>query len=50
MPQNLIGGYMMNHQGIELNELISQVKIELKKVHYSDLHIGGFVTVWNLGK
>jgi integrase/recombinase XerD len=47
MPKNLIGGYMMNHQGIELNELISQVKIELKKVHYSDLNIGGFVTVWN---
>ncbi len=37
----------MNHQEIEVNELINQVKVELKNAHYSDLSINGFVTVWN---
>ena len=37
----------MSHQEIELNELIDKVKIELKKTHYSDLTIKGFITVWN---
>ena len=37
----------MNHQGMELNELIDKVKVELKDAQYSDLCIRGFVTVWN---
>ncbi len=38
---------MNNYQDVELCELIDKVKIELKKVHYSDSYIRGFVTVWN---
>lgn len=38
---------MINHQEIELNELIENVKIQLKKSHYSDSCIDGFVTIWN---
>ncbi|MDP8217594.1 MAG: site-specific integrase [Candidatus Theseobacter exili] len=37
----------MNHQKIELNELIDKIKIELRNAHYSDFTISGFVTVWN---
>jgi len=37
----------MNHQEIELNELIDKVKVELKNARYSDVSIRGFVTVWN---
>lgn len=37
----------MNHQEIEINELINQVKVKLKKAHYSELTITAFVTVWN---
>lgn len=37
----------MKNQGLELNELICKVKVELRKVHYSDSNIGGFITVWN---
>ncbi len=38
---------MANHQEVELCTLIDGVKVELKKVQYSDSYIGGFVTVWN---
>ena len=37
----------MDHQGMELNELINKVKAELKNARYSDLCIRGFITVWN---
>jgi len=38
---------MANHQKVELSYLIDRVKVELKKVQYSDSYIRGFVTVWN---
>lgn len=37
----------MNHQGMELNELINSVKIKLKKVGYPDLCIRRFETIWD---
>ena len=37
----------MNHREMKLEELIYQVKIELKKCRYSNRCIGGFATVWN---
>ena len=37
----------MDHQGMELNELIDKVKVELKNAMYSDLCIRGLCTVWN---
>jgi len=37
----------MSRQKVKLNELIEKVKIELKDVHYSDLTIKRFITVWN---
>lgn len=37
----------MDHQGIELDELVHKVKTELKKARYSELCIRNFVTVWN---
>jgi len=37
----------MNHQKIELNELIDKLKDELKKAQYSDLTVRWFITVWN---
>ncbi len=38
---------MENFQKIELSTLIGGVQGELKKRHYSDSYIGGFITVWN---
>jgi len=35
------------YQEIELCRLIDEVQGELKKRHYSDSYIGGFITVWN---
>jgi hypothetical protein len=29
----------MDHQGMELNELINKVKVEMEKAQYSDLRI-----------
>jgi integrase/recombinase XerD len=37
----------MNHQGMELNELINRVEIELGSAQYSDISIKRFVKVWN---
>jgi site-specific recombinase XerD len=37
----------MNQQNLKLCELISKVKIELKKTLYSDFTIREFTTVWN---
>jgi site-specific recombinase XerD len=44
---NKIGGHSMNHQGMELNELVNRAKIELKNVGYQDLHIRKFDSTWN---
>ena len=37
----------MDHQGMELNELINKVKAELRNTGYSDSYIRGLFTVWN---
>ena len=37
----------MDHQGMELNELIDRVKAELKNARYSDSRIQALCTVWN---
>ncbi len=37
----------MKHQEVKFSELVDRVKVELKKVSYSDFTISGFVTVWN---
>jgi len=37
----------MNHQGIDVNELISRVKAEMRRTGYSIFCIRGFTTVWN---
>ncbi|MBE0428140.1 MAG: hypothetical protein IBX72_16080 [Nitrospirae bacterium] len=37
----------MDHQGMELNELINKVKAKLRDARYSDSCIRGFATVWN---
>ena len=42
-----IGGYMRKHQKAELNELIENVKAELKNAHYSDRTVRRFAGVWN---
>lgn len=38
---------MTNPRKMELENLVYQVKVELKKKQYSDAYIGGFTTVWN---
>ncbi|MDA8154850.1 MAG: hypothetical protein M0Z52_00125 [Actinomycetota bacterium] len=37
----------MDHQGMEINELIDRVKTELKNAKYSDSRIQALGTVWN---
>jgi integrase/recombinase XerD len=37
----------MSRQGMDLDELIAKVNVELKNAHYSDLCLKGFTTVWN---
>lgn len=37
----------MNRREMKLEDLIYQVKVELKKCRYSDRCVAGFVTVWN---
>src|ERR1039458_7202075 len=37
----------MSHQGMKFDELVSQVKPELKNAKYSDLCIRSFVQVWD---
>jgi len=36
----------MDHRGMELNELMGEVKTELRNTGYSDLYIQGLSTVW----
>jgi integrase/recombinase XerD len=37
---------MTKHQKVEISILIDNVKVELKKAHYSDSRISGFNSVW----
>ena len=37
----------MDHQGMELNELMDAVRAELRNTGYSDSYILGLCTVWN---
>ena len=37
----------MSHQGMELNGLINNVKVELENARYSDFRIRGFVPIWD---
>lgn len=37
----------MNHQRVDVNELISNVKAKLRSTGYSDLCIEKFTAVWN---
>lgn len=37
----------MNHQGVDVNELISKVKAELRSTGYSNLCIERHTAVWN---
>jgi hypothetical protein len=37
----------MSRREMKFEDLIHNVKVELKNSRYSDTYIGGFVTVWN---
>lgn len=37
----------MDYQGMDINELIGKVKVELRNTGYSDSYIRGLYTVWN---
>ena len=37
----------MDHQGMELNELMDKMRAELRNTGYSDSYIRGLCTVWN---
>lgn len=37
----------MDHQGMDLKELIDKIKVELKNALYSDSYVLGLCTIWN---